>query len=166
MGEILIYDRSAIEKGELWRLVSAHFVHLSTEHLILNILGLCILSFLLCRYIRCSTLLYVIALLALLISLTLYIASPHVIRYAGLSGVLYALAGWSVFLMVKGGEKRVGVILGILISGKLLYEQLYGSVATYYSFKVITDAHLYGYLWGLAIGVVNNYNKREAKMRM
>jgi hypothetical protein len=105
------------------------------------------------------------AILALLISLSLYVASPHVIRYAGLSGVLYGLAGWGTLLMLKGDETKLGVLLGIFISGKLLYEHQYGSVATYYSFKVITDAHLYGYLWGLAIGVLNNYNKHEAKER-
>ena len=36
----LRYDRLAIESGELWRLASGHFTHLSAAHLGLNLAGL------------------------------------------------------------------------------------------------------------------------------
>src|ERR687898_192895 len=36
----LRYDRSGLEAGEWWRLLTAHFVHLSLKHAVLNMLGL------------------------------------------------------------------------------------------------------------------------------
>ena len=44
------YDRLQIENGEYWRLVSGHFVHLGTTHLLLNMAGLVLVWLLVGRY--------------------------------------------------------------------------------------------------------------------
>src|SRR5690349_9713127 len=36
----LSYDRAALAEGQLWRLLTAHFVHLDAQHALLNGLGL------------------------------------------------------------------------------------------------------------------------------
>ena len=38
--EALAYDREQVAAGELWRLVTAHVVHLGWSHLLLNLAGL------------------------------------------------------------------------------------------------------------------------------
>ncbi|MEE9338293.1 MAG: rhomboid family intramembrane serine protease, partial [Methylococcaceae bacterium] len=45
--EQLIYDRALISQGEIWRLLTAHLVHLDSEHLILNLAALLVLGSLL-----------------------------------------------------------------------------------------------------------------------
>ena len=37
VGEALVYDRSAILTGELWRLVTGHWVHFSASHLFYDV---------------------------------------------------------------------------------------------------------------------------------
>ena len=44
--ELLRYDRFAIASGELWRLVSGHFVHLAWSHFALNAAALILVSYL------------------------------------------------------------------------------------------------------------------------
>ena len=39
----LRYDRAALAAGELWRLFTAHVVHLNLRHALVNILGLALL---------------------------------------------------------------------------------------------------------------------------
>src|SRR5690348_5494860 len=38
--EALRYDRAGLSQGQLWRLLTGHFVHLGLEHAALNCLGL------------------------------------------------------------------------------------------------------------------------------
>ena len=44
--EALAYERTALGSGELWRLVSGHFVHLGWSHMALNLAGLALVAWL------------------------------------------------------------------------------------------------------------------------
>lgn len=83
------FDRAALRDGQLWRLVSAHFVHLGWRHAALNLACLAACAPLLARRHRAGPLL---AGLAVLVGGLLWAFAPGVVRYVGLSGVIYALA--------------------------------------------------------------------------
>src|SRR5262245_40816749 len=83
----------ALREGELWRLVSASFVHADAEHLRNNLIGLLVAGPLLELTLRRSTLL--VALLASSIaSFSLVaVASHECVLARGLSAVVIAFAG-------------------------------------------------------------------------
>jgi len=86
----LQYDRLSIAGGELWRVVTAHFVHWSDAHLFWDVLALGVLGWL-CeregavRFLKC------VVVSALLIPAVLWFAEPGVATYRGLSGIDSAL---------------------------------------------------------------------------
>ena len=96
--EALVYDRRAIASGELWRLLTAHWVHLSPAHLLYNALGLAIAGTLLETQ---RHRLYPALLLAApaVIGIALYCLDPDLARYGGLSGIVF---GAAVYLAACG----------------------------------------------------------------
>lgn len=86
----LQYDRLAIAQGELWRALSGHWTHVSANHLVWNILAFVVLGTL-CERSSRSRFCIGIAASAVLISVVLWIASPHLATYRGLSGIDSAL---------------------------------------------------------------------------
>lgn len=161
MNDLLLYERSAINEGELWRLISAHFIHLSMEHLLINLIGFFILLFIARRYASWGEITALILITLPLISISLYAASPYVERYGGLSGLLYALVGWLGVTMLLNDKKSMGITLLIATGFKVAYEARYGSLTNYETFRVITDVHLYGYGWGVALGALKSYYDKK-----
>ncbi|MES9970456.1 MAG: rhombosortase [Candidatus Thiodiazotropha sp.] len=152
----LHYHRGAIFEGELWRLISAHMTHLGWGHLSMNLVGLWFILYLfpaIQQPMRCLTLL---TLLMLGTSAGLWLFSPDVSWYRGLSGILHGLLCWGVLSQLRN-QPRVSLSILILIVLKLLWEQWQGPLPGSESMadgSVIVDAHLYGavsggILWGL-----------------
>jgi rhomboid family GlyGly-CTERM serine protease len=86
----LQFDRHAVARGELWRLVTSHFVHWSGNHLFWDTLALGMLGGL-CERDRVQPFLRCVAVSAVLIPLTLWFAAPQMAMYRGLSGIDSAL---------------------------------------------------------------------------
>lgn len=150
----LRYQRDAILlHGELWRLITAHFVHGTVRHWLLNSLGLLLVWAAYPGYFRRSTSSLFVVALAGSISLQLLLFSSEVTWYLGMSGVLHGLfAAWSLVELLAG--RRFAVVPLGLVLLKVLYEQ-YG-VASVMSFAdlglpVLVDAHLYGVVAGLVL---------------
>jgi len=162
--EWLIYDRIAIENGEVWRLLSGHLVHLSLTHLFVNGVGLTLFLLISRRYSSWGAIMGVMGILGVTVSLSLYLGSPHVMQYGGFSGILYGLFGWLSLRMIQSQERGVGVMVLLLIGAKIAMEQQYGSLVHYESFTVITDAHLYGYGWGIILGIVELYYQNTPRV--
>lgn len=89
----LRYERTALAAGQLWRVVTAHFVHINTAHLLYNLLGLVLICELLWGRLPIRHGLGIIGSSALFISAALWCLHPGIHWYAGLSGVLHGL--WS-----------------------------------------------------------------------
>ena len=154
----LQYHRANIAGGELWRLVSAHLTHLGWGHLIMNLAGFWLILALFPATrpaLRCLSLLLA---LTLGTSIGLWLFSPQVTWYRGLSGILHGLLCWGALSQLK---QQPGVSLFILsfVILKLFWEQWQGPLPgseSLASGSVIVDAHLYGaasgvILWGLAL---------------
>jgi rhomboid family GlyGly-CTERM serine protease len=147
VSELLRYDRSAIAAGGWWRLLTAHIVHLDAHHLALNALGLVLLwSLFAADYDAIEWSIIVLA-GALAISSGLWWLSPRVTWYVGASGVLHSVvaAGTAKHLAARVWDRW---ILLVLLSAKLIYEQLGGREPP----LVVVDAHLYGAVCGFVVG--------------
>jgi rhomboid family GlyGly-CTERM serine protease len=148
----LRYDRLALAQGQYWRLLSAHGVHLSLRHALLNILGLLLLWALFARdwSLRQWCLIVLSAILA--IDAGLWFLDKTVLWYVGSSGVLYGVLAAGALAQVKRRQLFGWLVLGAL-AGKLLYEQRVGPLSISGIAVVVVDAHLYGVLGALAAGL-------------
>ena len=75
---LLGYDREALERFQWWRLLTAHLVHLSWQHTLLNCGGLVLLWILFARELSPGRWLWVTCLSALTIDLGLWLREPGV----------------------------------------------------------------------------------------
>lgn len=148
---ILIYDRSDITSGQLWRLITGHLVHTNFNHLLLNLAGLTMLWALHGDHYTPKT--YLLAFITSLVvcSLGIYYFDPSMERYVGLSGVLHGIFVWGAILDIKKGWNS-GYLLLIGVVAKVAYEQVFGAsadVEALINASVAIDAHLWGTVGGL-----------------
>ena len=142
----LRYDRDALAAGEWWRFVTAHLVHLSLEHVAVDVLALVLLWMLFGRDYSPRAWLLVLAGAAAAIDLGLWVADSTLIWYVGSSGVLHGVFAAGVAAHLRRGE-RDGWLLGAMLVAKLIYEQSVGALPLVPG-PVVVDAHLYGALGG------------------
>lgn len=145
----LRYDRAALAGGELWRLVTAHLVHLDLHHVLLNCLGLLLMWALFARdYSPRQWLLIVLGSMAV-IDAGLALWDSTLRWYLGSSGALHGVMAAGTLAHLRRRE-RDGWLLGVFLAGKLLWEQAFGALPLSGSDPVVVDAHLFGAAGGLA----------------
>lgn len=147
----LIYDRSDITNGQLWRFITAHLMHTNLNHLLLNLAGLTMLWALHGDHYTPKT--YLLAFISSLVvcSLGIYYFDPSMERYVGLSGILHGIFVWGAILDIKKGWSS-GYLLLIGVLAKVAYEQAFGAsadVEVLINASVAIDAHLWGTIGGL-----------------
>lgn len=87
LASLFIYDREAILNGELWRLVTSHFVHFNDIHLIYNLTAFGVIGWLIEYKGHCYfKLLYL--LMACSISAVMIVFKPDMSFFGGLSGIV------------------------------------------------------------------------------
>jgi rhomboid family GlyGly-CTERM serine protease len=96
--DALVYDRGKILGGELWRVITGHYVHFSGSHVFWNLVVLLPAGCWLERR-NPSALRWTLAISPLAIGLALLVFDPSLRVYAGISGVA---AGVLVALAVNG----------------------------------------------------------------
>ena len=84
------YDRAAIAAGEVWRLVSGHWVHYSLDHVFWDVIAFAALGVACERTSRARFLVCLVA-SALAISVAVWLMLPEIQVYRGLSGIDSAL---------------------------------------------------------------------------
>jgi rhomboid family GlyGly-CTERM serine protease len=144
--ELLRYDRALLSDFELWRLVSAHLVHLSAGHTALNVIALAIIALLFESVLDSFDWIVAASLSALAIDLGLYAASPEVAWYVGLSGALHGIMVAGA-LALAIARSRLGAILLLMVVAKIAWEHFAGPLPfseLTSGGPVVTDAHLYG----------------------
>jgi rhomboid family GlyGly-CTERM serine protease len=143
---VLRHDRAALLDGELWRLFTAHLIHLGWAHWALNALGLVLCGVLANPLPTPGRLLARMAVLGLGVSLMLLAFDPALTHYVGLSGVLYGL-----FVLTLWPQARRGEALGIAALATVLawagWQWLAGPVAGEAALiggAIVAQAHAYG----------------------
>ena len=151
------YQQTLVENGQLWRYLSAHWVHVGWMHLLLNAAGLAICVSLTQprwsprRWLICSVV------IGLGISLMLALNNPEVRDYAGLSGVLFGLYLLTALsLYPRDRLIAVLIIAALLVKvGSEQFTSLEFNSSELIGARVIHDAHLYGLLMAIAIALAS-----------
>ena len=144
--EALSYQRAAIVEGEVWRLLSGHWLHLGWGHLMLNLAGLILVWALFGQTLAGMQGVVVVLVVSVGLSLSLFVFHPELDWYVGYSGLLHGLfsAGAVIGLSLKT-LRLVSAVGLILLIVKLTAETWAGASASW----VVAEAHLLGALWGL-----------------
>ncbi len=148
----LMFDRSAIDDGQLWRVLTAHFVHLSPMHLLGNAMGVILLGYVAGRSLSNALGVALLAWCLLVVGLGLYVFADYLERYVGLSGVLHGLILVAPFIS-PFYSRRIAACFLVLIVAKVLWEQssFYDDMAMVGMIggRVEANAHLLGTIAGL-----------------
>ena len=147
---LLRFERSGLAKGEWWRLLSAHVVHLDLHHALLNILGLALVWALFARDYSPKAWLAIVLGAIAAIDAGLWLGDSTVQWYVGSSGALHGALAAGILAHIRKGE-RGGWLLTGLLAAKLLYEQTVGALPFSGNDPVVVDAHLYGVAGGAGV---------------
>ena len=161
------YDRDLIISGDWYRLVSANFVHINILHLLMNLIGLVIISFAFSSYLKTIEWLSLIIFSSFFVSACLFLFNSDVEIYVGLSGVLHALFVVGVIIEVRRFT-TYGWLLAIIIILKLMWEQIYGTFSKteiLIDGYIVADSHLYGAISGMFFIILIMLNKHVFQMR-
>ena len=169
ISEFLVYQRDAINNGQLWRLFTGHFFHTNGFHLILNLCALVLLWALHGQFYSKANYLVLFIVSAISCSIGLYYFSPDLYQYVGLSGVLHGVFIFGALSDIKHKDKT-GYLLFLGVWLKILHEQIYGAssdVVNLIEANVAIDAHLWGAIGGLLFFLchysVNELSKKSVK---
>jgi len=153
---LLRYERITIASGEWWRLFSGNIVHLGWPHLLMNLAALGMIWTLFYRHYTSLTWLAVTLASGLGVTAGLWLFSPELNWYVGLSGLLHGLFVAGSIAAIRRGE-RWGYLMLLGIAIKLTYESLAGPVpgsTTLAGGPVVEESHLYGALAGALTGLM------------
>lgn len=159
------YDRAAILGGELWRLVTAHFVHLGWAHLALNLFALALLALLFAGVLSTLDWFVTACISIAVIDAGFVFGSPQLDWYVGLSGLLHGITIVGAIRMSLEREVS-GYLLFAAVIAKVAWEQWHGPSALSIAASggpVVVDAHLYGALGGVISFVTLGALQRRAR---
>jgi rhomboid family GlyGly-CTERM serine protease len=153
--EYFRFERDWMSSGEIWRLVSAHWVHVGWMHLLLNGLGLVICVSLTTPGWSIGRWVITSLIMGLGISILVTIFNPEIRDYAGHSGILYGLYVLGA-LSLFARDRLIAVLIIAAIVIKIGIEQFSDmdfTTSELIGANVIVDAHLYGLLFAIAIAL-------------
>jgi rhomboid family GlyGly-CTERM serine protease len=162
------YSRDWISSGEIWRIVTAHWVHVGWIHLLFNGLSLIVcVSLTSPGWSIGRWLIYTLS-MAIGISLLITLFNPEVLDYAGHSGLLYGLFVLGALRLYRQ-DRLIAVLVISAIVIKVFMEQFEFfdfNTADLIGARVVVDAHLYGLLMAIAIAlVIATYTMNQSPTR-
>ena len=145
------YDRAGLAAGQLWRLITAHIVHLNLEHAALNSLALVLMWALFVRDYSPRQWLFIVLGSIAAIDAGLWMRDSTIAWYVGSSGAMHGVMSAGTLAHVRRRDLD-GWILAIFLIVKLGYEQTAGALPFADTGPgVVVNAHLYGAIGGLAV---------------
>jgi rhomboid family GlyGly-CTERM serine protease len=151
LSELLVYQRSLMSEGEIWRTFSGHFFHTNGFHFLLNAAAVVLLWALHGHFYTIKSYLTVFIVSAIVCSIGIHWFSPDIDQYVGLSGVLHGIFIWGAIEDIKAKE-RTGYLLLLGVILKIAHEQYYGAsedVSDLIGANVAINAHLWGAIGGV-----------------
>lgn len=144
----LAYDRGALSRGEHWRWITAHIVHMDIRHAALNVFGLALVWALYRASWRTSQWLVIVAVGMVAIDAGLWTLQPQIAWYVGASGVLHAMIAAGVLAQLRT-ERAIAIVVGVLLCAKLAWEARHGALPfAGDSGPVVLASHRYGVAGG------------------
>jgi len=150
LSESLVYQRSLVNEGEIWRVFSGHFFHTNGFHFLLNGAAVIMLWALHGHFYTIKSYSFVFIVSAVICAIGIHWFSLDINQYVGLSGVLHGLFIWGAIADIKAKE-RTGYLLLLGIILKIAHEQFYGAsedVTALIGANVAINAHLWGAIGG------------------
>jgi rhomboid family GlyGly-CTERM serine protease len=164
--EFAKYDRGLVLEGEVWRLVTGVWVHLTWAHLFMNFLGLALVLALFRKCVRPLAVLAMVTAIGTLSHLLLLV-HPGLSWGVGLSGALHGLFLHYTLSHVWPQARRFALILLTGLSLKLLLEAVLGSSASTWldGQPVALPLHWAGSAAGLLTAAVVSLTQRRVTAR-
>nr|WP_237668687.1 rhombosortase [Vibrio toranzoniae] len=148
----VVWDNNAIADGQWWRILTGNFSHTNYSHLVMNLAGLWIISYLFQP--NKKQLISALLFISVVTGLALLLSSIQV--YVGLSGTLHGLFGLFALREALNGRKSSWLLVVGLIA-KIAWEQFVGPSSTtgeLINARVAIEAHLAGALAGGFVAVI------------
>ena len=150
----LQYSRPDIEVGQWWRFLTGNFIHLSWRHFAMNAVALIVIILLFANILRPIPLFVVLILSSLAVTTGLWLFSPTVYWYVGLSGALHGTLIVLLVLDYLANKNIMDIVLMLLMLAKLVWEFFLGPLPGSESTAggpVVVIAHLYGAIAGFIL---------------
>lgn len=154
LDDVLRWERSLIDQGQWWLLLTGNFVHLGQSHLWMNIAGFILVVALVWSHFSTMQWFLVIVFSSMVVGVGLWFFNPEVTGYVGFSGTLHGLIIAGCLADLRTYPKSAAILLTLVIA-KLTWEQLSGPLPGSESTaggSVLVDSHLYGAIGGAIIG--------------
>jgi len=153
------YNRFTFLSNISYQVITPNLLHLNWRHWLLNILNLFALIFIFDKAWNYLTFFILFGVSSMGVILSLYLFSPNVVSYVGMSGVIYSLAVYSSFDNFKS-QKLLSSILLFFIFLKLFFNSwithIFRMDLLLNDMHVITDAHRYGAIIGFSFFFLKN----------
>ena len=152
----LSYQREATSNGQVWRFITANFVHLGVWHTLMNLASLWLISMIFRPLLSLTdwALWFFILFLANIIGLHFWL--PELQQYVGMSGALYGLIAACCVIELRLGVKISGILL-VIVGVKIFAPQILGIKSEYDGWLggfVVEESHIIGFTQGIILGLV------------
>lgn len=163
---VLEYHRA--QPGQIWRAFTGHLLHSNPWHLLMNLGAFLLILMLHQTYYSLKSFGVLLLSGCIGISLLLYLFSPGIQIYVGLSGWLHCFLTIGAMLDIRHRiQSGWLILLGVI--AKVVHEQWQGpdaDLARLIDANVAIDAHLYGLICGLLLGIVFVFSSKPAKSQV
>ena len=148
-----------VYSGQVWRILSAHFSHFSTTHLVANIIMLIIIHQLFLKTARIKALWLTIFIAIAIVSVGIISFDLNNSRYAGFSSINYALLSYALFRIVLLTKQQIVGSLGLMaiITINIIQHSNAELFDVYAGFTPSAFGHSLGIVSGLLIALLEKY---------
>ncbi|MDH4318525.1 MAG: rhombosortase [Desulfobulbaceae bacterium] len=161
--QALEYDRAAVAGGEVWRIVTGHFIHWNLGHLLWNVAVFCLLGILSEFYDEKGYFLC-LSVSTLMIPLVLWWLQPDLASYRGLSGLasgLFLLMALRVLIDNFCNRQWLPAAAALACTaaffGKVIFETISGATVfaeTDGLYQPVPLVHFVGGLIGISVALL------------